>query len=248
MARIKKIANPSMLDLFDLHSHDVKSTINAVNIGEIISFNSAEQTADVQLLIKTVQSVSPEGIPTYAERPALIRVPCVSMFGGNAFLSMPITAGDTCLVFFNDCETDEWLFNGGIQAPVSQRTHDASDAFALVGVRALTDVIATYLSNGIRLSYGDNNTCNIDLQSAAINTLAALFTHTGNMKITGTLEVGGNVKCDSNLQVLGTMSGNGGTITSTDGIQAASLHATNGASGTFANSVTVVNGIVTAGT
>lgn len=244
MSRIKKIGKPSMVDILDLHAGDIKATLNAVNIGQITAFNASEQTADVQLLIKMVQEVSPDGVPTYAERPALIRVPCITLFGGNAFLSMPIQVGDSCLVFFNDRETDGWMFNGGVQAPVSHRLHDASDAFALVGVRSLVDVIATYLSNGIRLSYGDNGTSQIDLQTAAINTLAALFTHTGNMKITGTLEVEGNVKCDANLVVTGTMSGNGGTLTSTDGIAAPTLSAANGATGTGTH-VTVVKGIVT---
>lgn len=233
-----------MVDILDLHAGDIKATINAVNIGQIIAFNHSEQTADVQLLIKMVQEVSAEGVATYAERPALIRVPCVSMFGGNAFLSMPIQAGDSCLVFFNDRETDGWMFNGGTQAPVSQRMHDSSDAFALVGVRALTDTIATYLSNGIRLSYGDNGSCQIDLQTAAINTLAALFTHTGNAKITGNLEVGGNVTCDANLTVTGTMAGNGGTITASDKISSPQLMSGNGATGSGTH-VTVVNGIVT---
>lgn len=248
MSRIKKIGKPTMSDILDLHAGDIKNTINAVNLGQIVAFNAAEQTADVKFLVKRIQEVSPQGVPTYAERPALIRVPCITLFGGNAFLSMPIQEGDSCLLFFNDVESDGWMFNGGVNEPVSQRTHDSSDAFALVGVNALVDTIATYLSNGIRLSYGDNGTCQIDLQSAAINTLAALFTHTGNMKITGTLEVAENVKCDANLQVVGTMSGTGGTITSSDSIAATQLHAGNGATGTYINSVTVVNGIVTAGT
>lgn len=234
-----------MSDILELHADDIKATINAVNIGQIKTFNAADQTADVQFLVKKIQEVSPQGVPTYAERPVLIRVPCITLFGGNAFMSMPIQEGDSCLLFFNDCETDGWMFNGGVNEPVSQRAHDSSDAFALVGVRSLVDVIATYLSNGIRLSYGDNGTSQIDLQTAAINTLAALFTHTGNMKITGTLEVEGNMKCDANLQVVGTMSGTSGMITSTDGITATSLHAGNGANGS-SGAITVVNGIVTA--
>lgn len=244
MSRIKKIGKPSTIDILDLHAGDIKATINAVNIGEIITFNVEDQTADIQLLIKMVQSFSPDGVPVYAPRPKLVRVPCVTLFGGNAFLSMPVQEGDSCLVFFNDRESDGWMYNGGVQAPVSGRMHDASDAFALVGVRSLVDVIATYLSNGIRLSYGDNGTSQIDLQTAAINTLAALFTHTGNMKITGTLEVEGNVKCDANLVVTGTMSGNGGTLTSTDAISSPQLKSGNGATGSGTH-VTVVNGIVT---
>lgn len=243
----KLLHPPGFMEILDAQKKEIFASLNCVQIGKIESFDAATQTASISLLLKRVVNIDPKGVKTLQENITIIyKCPVMSLFGGNAFLSMPIAAGDNCLVLFNDRQIDDWFVNGGVQIPTSSRMHDVSDAFAIVGIRALTDIIATYLSNGIRLSYGDNGTCQIDLQEAAINTLAEIFTHTGNMNITGNLEVGGDVTCDADLIVVGDMSGNGGTVNCTDSLVAAQLHASNGATGSY-TIVNVVNGIVISG-
>ena len=191
------------------------------------------------LLIKAITDESPSGIKTYTERPLLLQVPVVTLFGGGSFLSMPITAGDTCILFFNDRDMENFIMDGGVGIPNSNRTHDISDAIAIVGIRDFQHSIAAYLTNGIRLQFASNS--KIDITNNAINSLAALFTHTGDARITGNLTVVGN------LDVQGT----GGTDTATIGCNLTQtagkvLKAGNGATGTF-NIVTVQNGIVTGG-
>ena len=130
--------------------------------------------------------------------------PSWSLFGGSSFLSMPVAEGDNCIVLFNDRELDQW-YSGTSQVPQTPRVHDLSDGIAIVGINPLTKSIATYLANGIRLSHGGSS--GMDLTDAAINTMALLFTHTGNMKITGDLEL------DGNLSVTGETHGiSGGTL------------------------------------
>jgi hypothetical protein len=240
---------------------DTFSSLNCIQIGQIVDFDAAKQTASIQLLLKKVVAVDPQGIETYQERPTIIlKCPVITLFGGTAFISLPIQPNDNCIVLFNDREIDNWFVNGGTQVPTTARMHDVSDAIAIVGVRSLQDSIATYLTNGIRLSYG-GGTAKIDLQANAINSLATMFLHTGNMKITGTLEVEDNTTLDKNLEVkqdtlvdggltvIGEVRGNGGTINIADNVvQAAgkTFSAGNGATGTF-NVVYVSGGIVTGG-
>lgn len=219
---------------------------NCVQIGKIVSFDSTNQTASIQLLLKKTYNVTPQGVGQFQEIPILINCPCMVLFGGTGFMSMPITAGDNCIVLFNDKELDNWFVNGGFQVPSSKRMHDFSDAIAIVGINSLQSSIATYLANGVRLSYatGGNNV-KIDLVSNQINVLATLLLLTGSMKITGNIEVVGNETIDGNLILMGSMSGNGGTITASDAISSPQLKSGNGATGSGTH-VTVVNGIVTA--
>jgi len=237
-----QLSPPDITSLLMKHKTNIKTTLNAVNIGIIQSFDAAKQTATIKVAIKVVRDVKPDGTKTLTEHPLLLKVPVMMLFGGNSFLSMPIVAGDTCILLFNDRDIDNWLVNGGSQIPNSRRTHDISDAIAIVGLRDFQHSITDYLTGGIRLQFAGNS--KIDLTNNAINSLAALFTHTGNVKVVG------DVRIEGGLTVTGTVTGisGGGFDVNTDITQATGkvLKAGNGATGTF-NIVTVADGIVTGG-
>lgn len=229
----------------------------------------ANQTATIQLSLKQVAVLQPDGTRQLQNYPTLVMCPVITLFGGVDFLSLPIKPGDNCVVLFNDRELDNWLYSGDGQAPTTPRLHDLSDGIAIVGIRSLTNSIASYLANGIRLSHNHENS-KIDLTDNLIDTIATLFLHHGNMEITQNLtvdqnaevkqnltvdenaEVKGNVVIDGSLTIKGHIHGNAGVINLDDAlidsqsITGASLHAGNGATGTF-NTVTVTDGIVTGG-
>ncbi len=248
MTATKQIQPPTLSDVLAGSKRDTFLDLNCINIGIIQSFDTAKQTASVQIALKTVTEIKPDGTKILKERPVLLECPVMVLFGGTAFISLPIQVGDECIVLFNDREIDNWFVNGGIQTPTTGRAHDVSDGLCIVGVRSLQNSIASYLANGIRLSYGGGS-ARVDLQEAAINSLAALFTHTGDMLVHGDVEVDGNVLVDGNFTILGVAKGNGGTISIDDDVvqtPGKTLSAGNGATGTF-NIVTVVDGIVTGG-
>lgn len=212
-SNIKQFAPPSLTDLLNINNKEVQKDINCVQIGQIVSFDATKQTASIQIVIKKILEEKLDGTRVLEEYPIILDCPVFFLFGGAAFLSMPVQAGDNCLVLFNDREIDNWFTNGGLQAPSSFRTHDLSDAFALVGIKNMQTKIADYLTNGIRLSYNANS--RLSITNGAIDTIAALFTQTGDMRVEGDLS-------------------------------AQTIHADNGATGTF-NIVTVVDGIVISG-
>ncbi len=210
---------PKLTDLLNAVKANLKSSLNCVQVGIIQEFNATNQTASIELALKKVLSIEADGTRIYAERPKLLACPCVTLFGGASFLSMPIAAGDSCLVLFNDQEIDNWYEKGGVQPTSTFRRHDLSDAIAIVGIRSLQNSIVGYLTDGVRLAFDEN--CHIDLLSGLINIFTVMMTLNGSMQITG------------DLSVTGTSS-------------AAVIQSGNGATGTF-TTVTVVDGIVTGG-
>jgi hypothetical protein len=229
MKSLEQPIPPSLTDLLNATKRNLSTAINCVEVGIIKEFDIETQTATVQFALKRVTNIFPDGTRTVEERPILLKVPILVLFGGNAFLSMPISPNDNCILLFNDREIDQWFANGGIQTPISYRVHSVSDAFAIVGIRNLQNSISDYLENGIRLSY--NPTSRISITEDIIETIANLFKHNGNMEITGDLSIEGDTETKGDINFIG-------------GVKVNSI---SGATGTFANSVTVINGIVTAG-
>lgn len=245
---LAQIVSPSISDMLDATKRQTSASMNCVQIGTIQSFDPATQLASIKLSMLQVVDVMEDGTKTYAEYPLIQECPVVTLFGGVDFLSMPITAGDNCIVLFNDREIDNWVYFGDGRSATVEKLHDLNNAIALVGIRPLTNSIGNYLANGIRLSHG-NGESQMDLKDGLIDTIADLFFHHGNMQVSGNLQVGGN------LTVTGNAAGEGGTLTvssnvtltGTNTLTAPVVNSGNGATGTFTNSVTVVNGIVTNG-
>lgn len=254
-------STPRNIDIYEAIERKVKMSLNCVQVGVVQSFDAENQLATIKIAMKQVTNISNDGTRSIREYPLLLECPTFILSGGNGFLTMPISQGDNCLVLFNDRDIDTWMNNGDGGVPTTARFHDLSDGFCLVGVRPLTDSLASYLESGIRLSNNGNSV--IDLLNNLIETTAALFLHNGdhevtgnsavggNQEVTGDSEVGGNLLVNGGMTVLGAVEGTGsGTLTiDADIIQVSGreIHAGNGATGTF-ESVTVVDGIVTGGT
>lgn len=250
---LEQLGDPSWTDVLNRLKLNLSAEINCIQIGSIQTFDAVTQSASVQLLLKKVVEVQADGTRVFQERPILLDVPVMVLFGGNSFLSMPIAAGDNCIVLFNDREINQWYEKGGVQVPLTYRTHDLSDAIAIVGIRSLQNSIADYLADGVRLSYSAAS--RISLTEDQIESIAALFKQNGDMEITGDLLVDGNTHIKGGLQVDGVSTGSGGgafimgadiDLNGND-IAGGIVSSSNGATGMYTNSVTVVNGIVTGG-
>lgn len=262
---IEQITPPTDTDVLNALKDNIFNGINCVQIGVIKTFYPATQSADVQIVLKKVLEVEADGTRILQDRPLILTCPVFTLFGGDSFVSMPVAEGDNCILLFNDREIDQWFANGGFQAPIGTRAHDLSDCIALVGIRSLQDSITDYLANGIRISFSDNS--RISMTNDQIESIAALFKHNGNMEITGDLlvdgdghikgdaQIDGNMHVDGGLEVDGLVTGNGGgTFTlgadmnlNGHNLSGGVVNSSNGVSGIFTHSITVVNGIVTAG-
>ena len=131
---------------FELLKESIKQEINCAKPGVVLAFNEKDQTATIELTIRSLmdgQSVKP---------PILTDVPVFFFGGQSGGIAFPVQKGDECLVVFADSCIDAWLRNGGSSSPISVRKHDLSDGFAFVGFRsrpnALTNLENHYAMTG----------------------------------------------------------------------------------------------------
>lgn len=209
----------SLTELLDYCFSTFSSVLNCVKIGEIVSFDKQKQTASVKILHKAKDDYYDIN-KKLIDYPLLQNVPCVIMGGGTSYITHPITAGDQCVLLFNDFMKDYWQNTGETRQSDFDRKHDISDAIAIVGLKALPKAIQNY-SDYLELHYLDISSIivgnTIEVNNATINL-------NGNTNVTGDETVSGV-------------------------ITAPTLNATSAANGTFVSAdnktVTVVNGIVT---
>lgn len=144
----KPIIQPGLSDVLFNLKQDIFSTLNCVKVGKIVSFDATKKTAQIQILFKRVR---PDGV-IVGYKP-IVDCPVFTLQGGGGSIQFPVAAGDQCLVIFSDRRLDEWLQNGGEQAPADPRMHDLSDGIALVGLNALNSSLPAYPSNKVLMKY-----------------------------------------------------------------------------------------------
>jgi len=176
---------PSLRDLLNLHKKEIKLEFNCHAIGIVRGFDPAKQTISAQIAYKktSFKRDKATGVynPVLIDYPPMTDIPVVVLGGGTACLTMPIAAGDECLLLFNDRDLDNWFQSGQVGPNATARLHSFSDAVALVGLHSLAKSITTYdpvravLRNG-QAGVGVGPTLvKIFNQTTTLNTLLALL-------------------------------------------------------------------------
>lgn len=98
--------------------------------GIIQSYNSAQNTAEVQLAIKA-QVQGQDYVWADVALPLLPDTVVVWPGGGGYSIRFPLAAGDEVLVVFGSRCIDAWWANGGVQPQQELRMHDLSDGFCI---------------------------------------------------------------------------------------------------------------------
>lgn len=200
MSRALEYGNqPTLASLLASFQQNVMSSLNCHQVGEIISFDSNRQTAEVSIKMTYVVN------DTIVEYPLLIDCPCIVLGGGPGRLTFPIQPGDGCLVLFNDRDIDNWFVGGQTMPPRTKRKHSFSDAIALVGLRNMQNKITDYLANGTELKYGsstiklENNKVTLTNGTAQVVLEGGNITIIGNVAITGGFTVNGKNVSDTHV-------------------------------------------------
>lgn len=145
----ERVEVPDLAELFNRRMSEVMSKINCCHLGTVKSFNSAKQTVTASINYKAIVDGK------LYEYPLLLDVPIFVYKGGNASSTMPIAAGDTCILLFNDRSIDNWLTTGDVSsAPNGERVHDMSDAICFVGISSFGNLIQGYVENAISHTMG----------------------------------------------------------------------------------------------
>lgn len=199
MSKIKQVFPPDLTDILEEQKKDIFKSLNCVKVGIIETFDTSDQTASVKLSIKRILGVNPDGSKLLQEYPVLLKCPVVILTGGDSHLTFPIVQGDDCMVLFNDRDIDNWFLDGSIDPANTNRLHDLSDGLVIIGARNISSAISDYLTDGVRLRFDADTridlrteniliriaTASINVITNAINSIATLWTHTGNFTATG---------------------------------------------------------------
>lgn len=130
----------------------------------IVNTINANGTVNVQPAIRE-RVVDADNVIRYQDYPIIPNVPVVFPSTNSAFISMPISYGDECLVVITDQSFDNWWLYGGLQNPIEQRRHNLTDAFAIFGIRNNTHPLP--FSSTLKL-YGPNGSI-IDLGAEKVS-------------------------------------------------------------------------------
>lgn len=141
-------SEPSLKDVLDQFQKSLLLGLNCHHIGTVQSFDATTQTGTATINYKkTFYRKDPvNGLfqPLLVDYPVLIDCPVVILGGGTTALTFPITAGDECLILFNDRDLDNWFAGGAGTAPATPRLHSFADGIILVGLRSKGKVLTGY--------------------------------------------------------------------------------------------------------
>ncbi|MCK5017066.1 MAG: hypothetical protein KAS32_08335 [Candidatus Peribacteraceae bacterium] len=119
--------------------------------GRIVEFFPEDQTATILISVERVTHSSNK-TDELTKRTPLEGVPVHTPSGGGWSITMPIKAGDTCLLFFSQVGYEHWLYDDADTAgtlaelpkPWLSRQFNEDDGFALVGMNTLPRAISNY--------------------------------------------------------------------------------------------------------
>lgn len=133
--------------------------------GIVQSFDPVGQTVSVKPAIK--DRVRIDGVVTAVDPPLLDDVPVVIPRGGPYALTLPIAAGDECLLIFADLCYDGWFQSGETEDQFWPRHHDIADGFAVMGCWSQPRVLADYSTTSAQLRTEDG-TVLVDVAAGVI--------------------------------------------------------------------------------
>lgn len=162
----------SLTSLLNTFKEVIFNNLHCHKVGRILSFDADNQTAQAEMLVQ--KSIDGKII----EYPVLVDCPVFVISGGKACITMPVSAGDSCLVLFNDDDMDNWFATGSKQEPNTNRHHSFTDALIMVGYRHQADKIANYSADSVQLRMG-NTIVTISENKAEITDGTAKVTVTG---------------------------------------------------------------------
>lgn len=205
--RIKNLEN-----LVNILTSSIKSDIRVALPAIVTSFDSSKQTISCVPAIRELVNIN--GEVSYRDLPELKDVPISIPRAGNWAITLPIQAGDECMVIFQDLCMDGWWFRGGVQNWNDLRRHDLSDAIAVFSPWSQPNTISNYSNQYMEARTLDGST-KMSFQNGKV-------VLTGDLEVDGLVHSTGIIRSDDDV-ISGTISGkthihSGGTIEGKTGV------------------------------
>jgi len=164
------VAEPQLQDVLNSILRQSSMNINCVQLGTIQSYDPTKCTATCTINFKAQINNADKSSIDY---PLLTDCPVFFLTGGSSYVSMPIQAGDSCIILFNDRDIDNWWYDGTIGVPSTSRVHSLSDGMVLVGIRSQANKI-TLKSNIVEV-FGGSNKVNVGNTAVSLKYLMNTF-------------------------------------------------------------------------
>jgi phage baseplate assembly protein gpV len=147
---------------------------------QVVSFDATKQTVSVQPTIR--ENINLHSVPTPTALPVLEDVPIHILGAGNFVVTVPIQAGDECVVLFADMCINAWWEKGDIQNQEDRRRHDLSDGIAIFGLKSQPNRITNYSTDKMQARSLDG-TVVVELGTNEIAVTAPTVTINGSTKV-----------------------------------------------------------------
>jgi hypothetical protein len=174
----------------------VFSEYNFCQVGIVDSFDAVKQRIKCSIAIKNLDG---QKVSQLADVP-------VSIFrSGGYSITMPIVAGNECILLFTDRCLDSWQKDGGgVSEQDEYRMHDLSDAIAIVGLHHDGNPVTDYNNTDleIRNEAGDTKVAvtaagKIEMTSPVeVVVNSPLSTFNGDVVVDGTIDATGIIHSD----------------------------------------------------
>ena len=154
--------------------------LNVHKLGIIQKFDPEKLVADI-ILVDIPYIQYPSGDIKILTSTLLSEVPLKLNATKQGGLTLPIQAGDYCVVYFDDRDKTNWRINGKVQKPAYDSAHNINDCyFSIIAPRDLQNIMQNYKNNATILFY-QNTSIELDDKIRIKNTTTDLKTILDNL-------------------------------------------------------------------
>lgn len=150
----------SLSQMFLSYAAELKNSIEAIIPATVVSVGN-NQRLSAQPVIPMIQTLPEDaGLAArtnYITRPQLNNIPYIVLKGGGLCLTLPVSPGDEALLLICDKAIARWLETGAIVPPPEIRSHNLTDAVALVGMSSNANVISDISTDSAQLRTNDGS-------------------------------------------------------------------------------------------
>lgn len=140
-------SQPDFLNTIEGTKNNVSANLYTHNIGRIIQFYPATQTADVELM--QVKEYNGQLYPSTI----LSKIPVIVYGSANAQITLPDLTNTICLILTFDRNVSAFMKTGESYQPDTSRKHNITDSIALTTFFSLNNPIQSYDTDAITLRY-----------------------------------------------------------------------------------------------
>ncbi|WP_288785393.1 Gp138 family membrane-puncturing spike protein [uncultured Bacteroides sp.] len=179
-----------------IHDRKLAESICVAAVVQVMAFDSAKMTVDVQPLSKHLENGS------YESQPPILGVPIACTRSGGFIFRPWFKSGDTGVVVYLDHDSDSTVAGGKEAEPITERNHSSSDAIfvgAIVSgsytVKGIPDESVALASEDGKIYVAvekdkiefknEDTTVEIAKESVDVKTKDFTVDATGNVKIKG---------------------------------------------------------------